>query len=99
MHGGAHDRLQVTNPWSGGVRLRDALLLIAHRRRSLHLIQRVVTRLSAIDIACGSEVLCRDQMPGLLTELAGRARVLWQARTVGIRCVGVERRSKCPGPD
>jgi len=37
---------------------------------------RVVTRLSAIDFGRGSEALYRDQMPGLLTELADRARVL-----------------------
>src|SRR5215469_4481756 len=36
---------------------------------------RVVTRLSAIDFGGGSEALYRDQMPGLLTELADRARV------------------------
>lgn len=35
----------------------------------------VVTRLSAIDFGRGSEALHRDQMPGLLTELADRARV------------------------
>jgi Fic family protein len=35
----------------------------------------VVTRLSAIDYGRGSEALFRDQMPGLLTELADRARV------------------------
>jgi Fic family protein len=35
----------------------------------------VVTRLSAIDFGRGSETLYRDQMPGLLTELADRARV------------------------
>jgi Fic family protein len=37
---------------------------------------QVVTRLSAIDIGRGSEALYRDQMPGLLTELADRARVV-----------------------
>ena len=37
---------------------------------------QVVTRLSAIDYGRGSEALYRDQMPGLLTELADRARVL-----------------------
>jgi hypothetical protein len=37
---------------------------------------QVVTRLSAIDFGRGSEALYRDQMPGLLTELADRARVL-----------------------
>jgi Fic family protein len=37
---------------------------------------QVVTRLSAIDFGRGSEALYRDQMPGLLTELAERARVL-----------------------
>ncbi|MGH3303114.1 MAG: Fic family protein [Streptosporangiaceae bacterium] len=37
---------------------------------------QVVTRLSAIDFGRGSEALYRDQMPGLLTELANRARVL-----------------------
>ena len=36
---------------------------------------RVVTRLSVIDFGRGSEALYRDQMPGLLTELADRARV------------------------
>jgi Fic family protein len=35
----------------------------------------VVTRLSQIDIGRGSEALYRDQLPGLLTELANRARV------------------------
>jgi Fic family protein len=35
----------------------------------------VVTRLSAIDFGRGSEALYRDQMPGLLTELADRTRV------------------------
>ena len=35
----------------------------------------VVTRLGAIDFGRGSEALYRDQMPGLLTELADRARV------------------------
>jgi Fic family protein len=37
---------------------------------------QVVARLSAIDIGRGSEALYRDQMPGLLTELADRARVV-----------------------
>ena len=37
---------------------------------------QVVTRLSAIDFGRGSEALYRNQMPGLLTELADRARVL-----------------------
>jgi fido (protein-threonine AMPylation protein) len=37
---------------------------------------RVVTQLSAIDFGRGSEALYRDQMPGLLIELADRARVL-----------------------
>jgi Fic family protein len=37
---------------------------------------QVVTRLSAIDVGRGSEALYRDQMPGLLTELADRARVV-----------------------
>lgn len=36
---------------------------------------RVVTRLGAIDFGRGSEALYRDQLPGLLTELADRARV------------------------
>jgi Fic family protein len=36
---------------------------------------RLVTRLSAIDFGRGSEALYSDQMPGLLTELADRARV------------------------
>ena len=37
---------------------------------------QIVTRLSAVDFGRGSEALYRDQMPGLLTELADRARVL-----------------------
>jgi Fic family protein len=36
---------------------------------------QVVTRLRVIDFGRGSEALYRDQMPGLLTELADRARV------------------------
>ncbi|MDR2986556.1 MAG: hypothetical protein LBV34_17125 [Nocardiopsaceae bacterium] len=36
---------------------------------------QIVTQLSAIDFGRGSEALYRDQMPGLLTELADRARV------------------------
>jgi Fic family protein len=36
---------------------------------------QVVTRLSAIDYGRGSEALYRDQTPGLLIELANRARV------------------------
>ena len=36
----------------------------------------IVTRLSAIDVGRGSEALYRDQMPGLLNELADRARVI-----------------------
>jgi Fic family protein len=36
---------------------------------------RLVAQLSAIDFGRGSEALYRDQMPGLLTELADRARV------------------------
>ncbi len=36
---------------------------------------QVVTQLSGIDFGRGSEALYRDQMPGLLTELADRARV------------------------
>jgi hypothetical protein len=36
---------------------------------------QVVTRLSAIDFGRGSEALYRNQMPGLLTELADRASV------------------------
>ncbi|HET7245026.1 MAG TPA: Fic family protein [Streptosporangiaceae bacterium] len=36
---------------------------------------QVVTRLSAIDFGRGSEALYRDQMPGMLTGLADRARV------------------------
>jgi Fic family protein len=36
----------------------------------------IVTRLRAIDFGRGLEALYRDQMPGLLTELADRARVL-----------------------
>jgi Fic family protein len=35
----------------------------------------IVTRLSTIDIGRGSEALYRDQLPGLLSELANRARV------------------------
>ncbi|HXC85855.1 MAG TPA: hypothetical protein VNV62_28825 [Trebonia sp.] len=37
---------------------------------------QVVSQLSAVDFGRGSEALYRDQMPGLLTELADRARVL-----------------------
>jgi Fic family protein len=37
---------------------------------------QIVTRLSAIDFGRGAEALYRDQMPGLLTGLADRARVL-----------------------
>src|SRR5712691_10079252 len=37
---------------------------------------QVVTQLSGIDFGRGSEALYRDRMPGLLTELAARARVL-----------------------
>jgi Fic family protein len=36
----------------------------------------IVTQISAIDFGRGSEALYRDQMPGLLNELADRARVL-----------------------
>jgi Fic family protein len=36
---------------------------------------QVVTRLGGIDFGRGSEALFRDQMPGLLSELADRARV------------------------
>jgi Fic family protein len=36
---------------------------------------QLVTQLSAIDFGRGSEALYRDQMPGLLSELADRARV------------------------
>jgi hypothetical protein len=36
---------------------------------------RVVTRLSAVDFGRGTEAFYRDQMPGLLTGLADRARV------------------------
>lgn len=36
---------------------------------------RTVVRLSKIDVGRGSEGLYRDQLPGLLTELANRARV------------------------
>jgi hypothetical protein len=42
---------------------------------------QVVTRLSAIDFGRDSEALYQDQMPGLLTELADRARV--QSITAG----------------
>lgn len=44
---------------------------------------QVVTRLSVLDFGRGSEALYRDQMPGLLTELACRARV---------------QSNKCPAP-
>jgi hypothetical protein len=44
---------------------------------------QVVTRLSAIDFGRGSEALYRDQMPGLLTELADRARRSWIPPTAG----------------
>lgn len=37
---------------------------------------RLVTGLSAIDFGRGCEALYRDRLPGLLTELASRARVL-----------------------
>jgi Fic family protein len=36
---------------------------------------RLVTSLSSADVGRGSEALYRDQLPGLLTELANRARV------------------------
>jgi Fic family protein len=36
---------------------------------------RVVTALSAVDIGRGSEALYRDQLPGLLSQLADRARI------------------------
>jgi hypothetical protein len=36
---------------------------------------RLVTTLSAVDIGRGSEALYRDQLPGLLSQLADRARV------------------------
>jgi Fic family protein len=36
---------------------------------------RIVTRLGSIDFGRGSEALYRDQLPGLLTELADHARV------------------------
>jgi hypothetical protein len=36
---------------------------------------RIVTMLSAVDVGRGSEALYRDQMPGLLSQLADRARV------------------------
>jgi hypothetical protein len=36
---------------------------------------QLVAGLSAIDFGRGSEALYRDQLPGLLTELADRARV------------------------
>lgn len=35
----------------------------------------VVTALSAVDVGCGSEALYRDQLPGLLSQLADRARI------------------------
>jgi hypothetical protein len=47
----------------------------------------VVTRLRAIDFGRGSEALYRDQMPGLLTELADRARVLSIAASSAIEGV------------
>lgn len=40
-----------------------------------HVPARVVTALSSVDIGRGSEALFRDQLPGLLSELAYRARV------------------------
>jgi Fic family protein len=51
---------------------------------------QVVTRLSAIDIGRGSEVLYRDQMPGLLTELADRARVVSITASSAIEGIIVE---------
>ena len=36
---------------------------------------RIVTKLGSIDFGRGSEALYRDQLPGLLTELADHARV------------------------
>jgi Fic family protein len=36
---------------------------------------RIVTRLGAVDFGRGSAALYRDQMPGLLTQLADRARI------------------------
>jgi Fic family protein len=50
----------------------------------------VVTRLSTIDFGRGSEALYRDQMPGLLTELADRARVLSITASSAIEGVIVE---------
>jgi hypothetical protein len=46
---------------------------------------QVVTRLSGIDFGRGSEALYRDQMPGLLTELADRTRVQSITRRTGAR--------------
>ena len=46
---------------------------------------QVVTRLSAIDFGRGSEALYRDQMPGLLTELADRAQRIIDRRTTTLR--------------
>lgn len=47
---------------------------------------RIVTRLSAIDFGRGSQALYRDQMPGLLTELADRARVESITASVNTSC-------------
>jgi hypothetical protein len=52
---------------------------------------QVVTRLGAIDFGRGSEALYRDQLPGLLTELADRARI--QSITADMSFVGLP-----PGP-
>lgn len=41
-----------------------------------HVPSRVVTTLAALDFGRGCEALYRDQLPGLLTELASHARVL-----------------------
>jgi Fic family protein len=41
-----------------------------------HVPSRIVTTLAALDFGRGCEALYRDQLPGLLSELAGHARVL-----------------------
>jgi Fic family protein len=51
---------------------------------------RVVTKLRTIDFGRGSEALYRDQMPGLLTELADRARVQSITASSAIEGVVVE---------
>jgi hypothetical protein len=61
---------------------------------------QAVTRLSAIDFGRGSEALYRDQMPGLLTELADRARVLSitaSSAIEGIADADADRAQRRPG--